>query len=112
MRFYTREESGVGPKKGDEPAEEDNLPPWRRNKYWPTLSRGSLSRTYLPYRATKRIPIERRSGSRCVAYDGGRGRDEHDQSDTDLVRRSGVESGRHQAVSPGIGIPMLSSVTA
>jgi hypothetical protein len=97
MRFITREKSGVGPEKGDEPAEEDNLPAVAQKQILahlePRLIESDVSAVSGdqadPDRTTDQV-------ADVVAYDGGRGRDEHDQSDTDLVRRSGVESGRHQ----------------
>src|SRR5215471_9343571 len=51
------EKSGVGPKDGDKPPKNTILPPCNKNKYWPTLSRNSFSRTYFPYRTISAIAM-------------------------------------------------------
>src|SRR5258708_15460991 len=94
---YARKESREGPKKGDEPPEEDNLAAMPQKQILAHLEPqliepdvSAVSRDQAnPNRTTDQV-------ADIVAYHGGRGPDAPDCSAADLVLRSGIAGVRHQ----------------
>ena len=99
---HAGKQSREGPQEGHEPAEEDDLSAVPLKEVLADLE-ASLVEPDIPaiardQRGARRAPDQITD---IVARDGARGGSEHHRNDADLVRRSGIESGRHQGQFAG-----------